>query len=150
MKRRREFEIFSMSFLDAICCGFGAMILLFLVIRVGEPARLEQGERDLDALIRQYEQELNDIVGETDRVRREESTTTQNRRVDAARIEDLQAQLERVRAEVQAVEDPTLEVEQNRLASAKQTLSEEMKRLLADYRPPIEDYKVGGIPVDSE
>ena len=26
MKRRREFEIFSMSFLDAICCGFGAMI----------------------------------------------------------------------------------------------------------------------------
>ena len=42
MRRRREFEIFSMSFLDAICCGFGAMILLFLVIRIGEPARLEQ------------------------------------------------------------------------------------------------------------
>ena len=25
-----------------------------------------------------------------------------------------------------------------------------MRRLLADYRPPIDDYKVGGIPVDSE
>ena len=76
MKRRREFEIFSMSFLDAICCGFGAMILLFLVIRTGEPARLEQAERDLDGLIAQYEQELNEIVGETERVRREEVTTT--------------------------------------------------------------------------
>jgi hypothetical protein len=51
---------------------------------------------------------------------------------------------------VLAVEDPTLETEQNRLASAKQSLTEEMRRLLADYRPPIDEYKVGGIPVDSE
>jgi hypothetical protein len=150
MKRRREFEIFSMSFLDAICCGFGAMILLFLVIRTGEPRRLEEAERDLDGLIAQYEQELNEIVGETERVRREEVTTTDNVEVDRNRVQDLQAQLERIRAQVLSVEDPTLESEQNRLASAKQTLSDEMKRLLADYRPPIADYKVGGIPVDSE
>jgi hypothetical protein len=150
MKRRREMEIFSMSFLDAICCGFGAMILLFLVIRVHEPQRLEESERDLDALITQYEQELNEIVGETERVRREEIRTTENLRVDTTRIEDLQSQLERIRAQVLAVEDPTLEAEQGRLASAKQSLTEEMRRLLADYRPPIEDYKVGGIPVDSE
>ena len=25
-----------------------------------------------------------------------------------------------------------------------------MRRLLADYKPPIDEYKVGGIPVDSE
>jgi hypothetical protein len=150
MKRRREFEIFSMSFLDAICCGFGAMILLFLVTRVAEPARLEQSARDLDGLIAQYEQELNEIVGETERVRRQEVTTTENLRVDTTRIQDLTAQLERIRASVLAVEDPTLETEQNRLASAKQTMTEEMRRLLADYRPPIDEYKVGGIPVDSE
>ncbi len=39
---------------------------------------------------------------------------------------------------------------QQRLASARQSLTEEMRRLLADYRPPLEEYKVGGIPVDSE
>jgi hypothetical protein len=150
MKRRREFEIFSMSFLDAICCGFGAMILLFLLIRVGEPRRLEQAERDLDGLIAQYEQELNEILGETERVRRQELNTTEDLQADRTRIEDLQAQLERIRAQVFAVEDPTLESEQNRLAAARQTLTEEMRRLLADYRPPIEDYKIGGIPVDSE
>jgi chromosome segregation ATPase len=119
MKRRREFEIFSMSFLDAICCGFGAMILLFLVIRTSEPGRLEQAERDLDGLIAQYEQELNEIVGETERVRRQELSTTRDVQVDRTRVETLQAQLERIRAQVLAVEDPTLEVEQNRLASAK-------------------------------
>src|SRR5690349_18288363 len=150
MKRRREFEIFSMSFLDAICCGFGAMILLFLVIRTGEPARLERAARDLDGLISQYERELNEILGETERVRRQDVTTTENRQVDSQRIEELQARLERMRAEVFAVQDPTLEVEQNRLATAKQALTEEMRRLLANYRPPIDDYKVGGIPVDSE
>jgi hypothetical protein len=150
MKRRREMEIFSMSFLDAICCGFGAMILLFLVIRVHEPQRLEETERDLDGLIAQYEQELNEIVGETERVRRQSVTTTESLQADTTRIEDLQTQLARIRAQVLAVEDPTLEVEQTRLASAKQTLTEEMRRLLADYRPPLEEYKVGGIPVDSE
>ena len=151
MRRRREFEIFSMSFLDAICCGFGAMILLFLLIRTGEPTRLEQAERDLDGLIAQYEQELNEIVGETERVRRQELTTTESLRCrHEPHRGSASVQLERIRAQVLAVEDPTLEVEQNRLASAKQTLTDEMRRLLADYRPPIEDYKVGGIPVDSE
>ena len=75
MKRRRELEVFSMSFLDAICCGFGAIILLFIVTRVSEPGRLEESERDLQGLIAQYEQELNDILGETEVLSRDEATT---------------------------------------------------------------------------
>ncbi|HUQ51656.1 MAG TPA: VWA domain-containing protein [Gammaproteobacteria bacterium] len=152
MKRRRDFDIFSMSFLDAVCCGFGAMILLFIVTRTSEPARLEESERDLNGLIAQYEQELNDIVGETERVQRNETSTTASVQTDRRRIEDLREQLEQIRAQVLATaEDTELTQEvQNRLASAKQSLTDEMKRLLADYRPPIDDYKVGGIPVDSE
>jgi len=152
MKRRRDFDIFSMSFLDAVCCGFGAMILLFIVTRTSEPARLEQSERDLSGLISQYEQELNDIVGETERVQRNEATTTASVQTDRRRIEDLRDQLELIRAQVLATAEDTelTEEVQNRLASAKQSLTDEMRRLLADYRPPIDEYKVGGIPVDSE
>jgi hypothetical protein len=152
MKRRRQFEIFSMSFLDAICCGFGAIILLFIVSRQSEPARLEQSERDLEGLIAQYQQELNDIVGETEIVRRDEATTASDLRTDQARIEDLQNQLERIRLQVLATTEDTelTEEVQQRLAAARQSLTEEMRRLLADYRPPLEEYKVGGIPVDSE
>lgn len=36
-KKRRNFEVFSLSFLDCICCGFGAMLLLF-VLTVGKSA----------------------------------------------------------------------------------------------------------------
>jgi len=35
--KRRSFEVFSLSFLDCICCGFGAMLLLF-VLTVGRNA----------------------------------------------------------------------------------------------------------------
>jgi hypothetical protein len=141
-----------MSFLDAICCGFGAIILLFIVSRQSEPGRLEQSERDLEGLIAQYQQELNEIVGETEIVRRNEATTASDLRTDSAQIEALRAQLERIRIQVLATtEDTELTNEvQQRLASAKQSLTDEMRRLLADYRPPLEDYKVGGIPVDSE
>jgi len=152
VKRRRQMEVFTMSFLDAICCGFGAIILLFITIRTSEPARLEQSERDLQGLITQYEQELNEILGETDQVRREETTTSSDLRTDELKVQDLQTQLERIRAEVLATtNDETLTNQiQGRLASAKQSLTEEMRRLLADYKPPIDEYKVGGIPVDSE
>lgn len=37
-KKRRTFELFSLSFLDCICCGFGAMLLLF-VLTIGMSAR---------------------------------------------------------------------------------------------------------------
>ncbi len=152
MKRRREFEVFTMSFLDAICCGFGAIILLFIVTRTSEPVRLEQSQRDLSGLITLYEQELNEILGETDQVRRDEATTDSDLRTDQLKVRDLQSQLEKIRAEVFAtVNDETLTNQiQGRLASAKQSLTDEMRRLLADYKPPIDEYKVGGIPVDSE
>jgi hypothetical protein len=152
MKRRREFDLFTMSFLDTVTAGFGAMILLFIVTRVSEPARLEESERDLDGLITQYEQELNEIVGETERVQRDTANVAADYSTDRRRIEDLRSQLQLIRAQVLATaEDTELTVEvQSRLASAKQSLTDEMRRLLADYRPPIGEYKVGGIPVDSE
>ena len=44
---RKEIEIFSLSFLDVICCGFGAVILL-LVISLGfEPATVQKMTIDL-------------------------------------------------------------------------------------------------------
>jgi len=152
MRRRREFEIFTMSFLDAICCGFGAMILLFIVTRVSEPARLEESKTDLHGVIAQYEQELNEILGESDKLRRNVSTTASDYRTDEKSVETLRTELEKIRQEVLAtVQNSHVSNEvQGKLASAKQSLTDEMKRLLADYRPPIGEYKIGGIPVDSE
>ena len=70
--RRREMETLSLSFLDAMCCGLGAIILLLVIVKMFEPIRLEESNLELEALLVQYTQELAEIVGETDRVQRQE------------------------------------------------------------------------------
>jgi len=42
--RRRQTEVFSLSFLDCMCCGFGAVILLFMIInsQINNQVNLEQ------------------------------------------------------------------------------------------------------------
>jgi len=72
--------------------------------------------------------------------------------LDETQIAQLQAELTRIRSEFLATQDDaefSNELE-GRLALAKQRLTEEMQRLLSDYRPDPDDYVVGGIPVDSE
>ena len=44
--KRRAFEVFTLSFLDCICCGFGAIILLLVLTDVGQPIVIERSEKD--------------------------------------------------------------------------------------------------------
>ena len=48
---RRDVETFSLSFLDAICCGFGAVILLLVLTEVGEPIVFEQTREELEGRV---------------------------------------------------------------------------------------------------
>ena len=45
-RRRRHFEVFSLSFLDVISCGFGAIILLLVISKISEPRVIEQTVRE--------------------------------------------------------------------------------------------------------
>jgi hypothetical protein len=44
---RRKFDVFSMSFLDAICCGFGAVVLIFMLITAQGNAHVKKVTDDL-------------------------------------------------------------------------------------------------------
>jgi len=151
-KRRREIETGSLSFLDVICCGFGGIILLLVLTKIFEPIRLEESHAELEGLIARYQQELNEIVGDTELVQRERLSTIERVDLDQTQVAQLQRELTRIRAEFLATQDDadvSSDLE-GRLALAKQRLTEEMQRLLADYKPDPGDYVVGGIPVDSE
>ena len=151
-KKRRDVETGSLSFLDVVCCGFGAVILLLVITKIFEPIRLEETHVDLQNLIVKYEEELEDILGETRIISQERLATMDNVDADENQIAQLQAELTRIRAEFLATQgDAEFSNElEGRLALAKQRLTEEMQRLLSDYRPDPDDYVVGGIPVDSE
>jgi hypothetical protein len=155
-RERRPFEVFSLSFLDVVCCGFGAIILLFVLNKVGEPAALERAQKDLSGLLARLEEELAAIRGETtvlDRNLRGREEQVSEERLKVAR---LQGDLSRVQGryaasrELSAVQD----IIAGRLLAAQQELTEEMKRLQKQseeraYQRP-EDAPIGGIPVDSE
>ncbi|MDX1563137.1 MAG: VWA domain-containing protein [Gammaproteobacteria bacterium] len=150
-RKRRELSSLSLSFLDAVTCGFGAIILLLVIAKIFEPIRLEESDNELDGLIVQYQQELEDILGETDRIRREQLTTRQRIEVDEQQINALERELTRIRAAYQNTQsEAEISAEiAGQLANAKQELTDEMERLLGNSIRP-RDYKVGGIPVDSE
>jgi hypothetical protein len=150
---RREVEVFSLSFLDAVCCGFGAIILLFVLNKMGEPLVLERAQQDLRGLIARLEEELHVVRGETTQFERalrsrEEQLSKETKNVARLRgdLTDIQGQYEASR-EMSEIQDTI----QGRLVVAQQALTEEMKRLQAErvYRRPPEA-PVGGIPVDSE
>jgi hypothetical protein len=142
----------SMSFLDAICCGFGSMILLLVLVKVTEPMALEESNLELEGLLAQYTEELYEIIGETERVQREQLDITDDVELDRRQLADLERELDRIRAafvaQQTAVED-SAEIA-GQLARARQSLTDEMRRLQENNRPQPEQYKVGGIPVDSE
>ena len=45
MPARRAPAEFSLSFLDVICCGFGAVILLLMITKTVQPQVIEQAMR---------------------------------------------------------------------------------------------------------
>lgn len=151
-RKKRGIETLSLSFLDSISCGFGAIILLLVITKIFEPIRLEESNEELEGLLARYQQELEEILGETEQVQRERISTDETVEEDRVQIAALQRELTRIRsAFLERQDDAEISAElAGRLAQAKQSLTDEMERLLANQRPDIDDYKVGGIPVDSE
>lgn len=70
--KRRETEIFSLSFMDCICCGFGAVLLIFILTtgrRVDfsqeDLKDLQQRVRDLDVAVTKERSELDRLARAT-------------------------------------------------------------------------------------
>ena len=149
---KREEQGLNLSFLDVVCCGFGAVILLLVITKIHEPVIIERSRDELEGLILMLERELFEIRGETTVLRRDldplRAETAENvRRVSRTRREVEAAEERHFAARETAAEGSD---EAGQLLAARQELTEEMERLLADYRPAPNDTTVGGIPVDSE
>ena len=46
-RRRREFSVFNLSFLDVISCGLGAVILFFVITNTQVQGRVQEALKDL-------------------------------------------------------------------------------------------------------
>ena len=149
-RRKRDIEAFSLSFLDCICCGFGAIILLLVLSKIYEPVVVEEAEQDLRQLIALLQEELFQIRGTSTVLDRTLREVREETRATKAQLGELEGDLSKIEGQYKASkenEDETVDI--GELSAARQRLSAEQKRLTPYYRRPDED-AVAGIPVDSE
>ncbi len=149
---RRDVEVFSMSFLDAICCGFGAVILLLVLTEVGEPIVFEKSRVDLEGQLLRLQQELQQVKGTSEVLNRELKTRRIQLSEEQQKIARLRGDLSAIKGQYESSRkeaDVANEIE-GRLVSAQQELTDEMKRLLGSQFRRKDDSPIGGVPVDSE
>lgn len=148
---RRGIAEFSLSFLDVISCGFGAIILLLIITKTVEPVLLEKSQIDLEGKIAEREQTLYEIRGRITELRRQVTDAESQLEDNLLQVAALERELTEILGRYSTTvdrRDEALEATQQ-LAAAKQTLTDEMQRLLGvDFQRKTE--LVGGITVDSE
>ena len=151
MRQRRAAPEFSLSFLDVICCGFGAVILLLMITKTVQPQVIEQALVNAEAAVADLTEQLFEIRGETTILNRDLTVKREQVSDYEARIAILQGALARTRSQYDALNTSqnANAVVREQLAIAKQSLSEEELRLLG-RNAEKKNQLIGGIPVDSE
>lgn len=149
--KRRNGEGSNVAFLDVICCGFGAIVLLLMITKTTEHVVLEDSKINLDGQVKLLQEQLFTIRGETHIYNRNLTAKHEQLDIETKRIAILkteQALLEAQQAQLAQAASLSSE-EKGKLTLALQSLTDEMQRLLGqNYQR--KNNLIGGIPVDSE
>ncbi len=128
-RRRRRFDIFSMSFLDTICCAFGALVLLYMILNAAGSRVFQRDTLELRAEVDLIEEEVlqgyADLVVLRNSLRRSET--------DAERTEGLS---DRVLDETERLREQLAEADKS--ATSRR---EAIERLKADLKQIEESQK---------
>ena len=131
MKKRRAFEVFTLSFLDCICCGFGAVVLFYTIVQA--QAGVEEVRRidDLTGEVKKLEEEV--LVGTRNLVvlRNTLEKTDEDATVAAARRARIAEELKVRREQSSEYEGESLAKREhiNKLMADVKSLQEGIKRL---------------------
>lgn len=132
-RKRRSFEIFSMSFLDCISCGFGAVILLYMIINAQVTHDTDQPTQRLMAEVSKLEYEILDERKDLVLAKNTIEELDNERAQAATEIEQITALIEKLKIEMAKQDQETLaKIERiEKLQSDIESLEERKARLLA-------------------
>jgi hypothetical protein len=131
--RRRSLTVFSLSFLDAMTCGFGAVVLLYMVINAAAGLRTDsltgQLKAEADRLDREVLEGQRNLVELRNSVREIENQSVVARGLSARLIETLKE----LEVELATYDDTTLARQEhiNKLMADLKALEESNRRLSA-------------------
>ena len=132
--RKRRFTVFSLSFLDVMSCGFGAVVLIFLVIN----HRIDTDTRQIDRVLLSESRKLDYLIaiGQKDLVDLRESVQDTRKRVADARRRLLAKANDRDRrkADIEELEARTIATHESieELKTDVETRERDVKRLQAE------------------
>ncbi|MCH1459253.1 MAG: VWA domain-containing protein [Luminiphilus sp.] len=151
MPKRRPAPEISLSFLDVICCGFGAVILLLMITKTVEPQVLEESTVIAEGRVAELTEQLFEIRGETTVLNRDLAAKQEQISEFEEQIAILQGALASSKSRYDSLQTTrnANSIVEAQLAIARQELSEEEERLLG-RDAERKNQLIGGIPVDSE
>jgi hypothetical protein len=131
VKKRRAFEVFTLSFLDCICCGFGAVVLFYTIVQA--QAGVEQIRRvdDLTGEVKKLEEQVLEGTKNLVQLRNTVEKTDQDATETAARRARILEELKVRREESTEFEGDTIAKREhiNKLMADVKSLQEGIKRL---------------------
>ena len=151
MPKRRPAPEISLSFLDVICCGFGAVILLLMITKTVEPQVLEESTVIAEGRVAELTEQLFEIRGETTVLNRDLAAKQEQISEFEEQVAILQGALAASKSRYDSLQITrnANSIVEAKLAIARQELSEEEERLLG-RDAERKNQLIGGIPVDSE
>ena len=131
--KRRKLNVFSLSFLDCICCGLGAIILLFVLVNAKSAARREVVTLDLRAEVSKLEKQVLDGKKHLVEARNTLAQTEIERITTQGRSREIIEILNAKKIELSDRDKETLatKAHTNKLKSDLKSLEEELRRLRA-------------------
>jgi hypothetical protein len=131
--KRRSLNIFSLSFIDCICCGLGAIILLFIIVNARSAVRRDQVTQDLTSEVNQLEREVLEGRKQMVDLRNAlEATEQETLRIQGSTRQIIPV-LEKRQIEIAHYQDKTLAQREhaNKLKTDVRSLDEDVQRLKA-------------------
>ena len=131
-RKRRPIEVFSMSFLDCMSCGFGAVILFFMIINAQVRQTTEQDPTSLMSETKKLEVEILEGRKNLVLARNTIEQLEDQKETAEGRIARIIALIEELRAELSTYDNDTIaKIERvEKLEADIKTLEEEVQRLL--------------------
>lgn len=144
-RRNRTLELFTLSFLDLVSCGFGAVVLLILVAKPGEGefAGSIDEARELMGQVTRAERLINDLE-------EQKSTIQVALAADTRKVDQMEKTIEELEQQKSSAEQAEAKAKDD--LQGLQLVDDSLNRasIRPNTMPEKRDDEVGGIPVDSD
>ena len=135
--RRRKINVFSLSFLDCICCGLGAVILLFVIVNAKSAVHRDEVTTDLRSEVTRFEKEVLEGKKGLIRARNALEKTVEELVTAQGLSPELIKTIEEKKIELAHYENDTLATKAHikKLKTDLKSREEDVRRLEAQYPP---------------